>query len=147
MRKIIDTANELGCSFSWIPHWANQVADQLAKQGAKHLASFVGDFLPPWLSNVFFVIHLWRIAYTSCIYQLIEEWKCLFLIKKRKKNCFCCWFFFNEVPIFIWTCILGGIFTIELLASVDYDGYHCMLFLWGIGGDLVHGFLLIWRCH
>ena len=84
MRKIIDTANELGCSFSWIPHWANQVADQLAKQGAKHLASFVGDFLPPWLSNVFF-------CYTSlkdCLYflYLSIDWRMKMFVSNKKKE-------------------------------------------------------------
>ena len=52
MHKIIHIASELGCSLFWVPHSANQVTDQLAKQGAKHLASFVGDFLPPSVSNV-----------------------------------------------------------------------------------------------
>ena len=37
MSKIIDTANELDCSFSWILLLANQVHDQLAKKGAKHM--------------------------------------------------------------------------------------------------------------
>ena len=113
MFKIIDTSNELGCSFSWIPCLANKFAYQLAKQGAKHMVSFVGDFFPLWVSNVFSPIYIcsfyedelgfcgscsWLLytytnfcttlkdAYPSCLYQLIDEWKCLFLIKNKSSK-------------------------------------------------------------
>ena len=37
----------------------------------QNLVLVPGYFLPSF-------VHLWRIAYVSCIYQLFDEWKCLF---------------------------------------------------------------------
>ena len=115
MCKIMDNANELGCSL------LDSLFSKLSRKSVSQARSRAYDLLcwrfPFHLSVQFFcsylyagfyegglvfvvlsldyilpsVAHLWRIAHASYIYQLFDEWKYLFLIKKKKamfKNMF-----------------------------------------------------------